>query len=632
MSKASRLKQRTRESSLAARATGGFVVSPVSVLELKKGTWLKALVIVVAGLWVFWPGVRGQWIADDGWYIAGNPLMNDPARIWKAWFQPGSWVEYYPLEETVQYYQWQLWHDNTFGYHLTNILLHLASALLVWRLLAKFGLRLAWLGGLIFAVHPMVVDSVALINELKTSLSLPPFLLALMAWMDYEDKGRPRDYALALAFFIVAMLCKITVAMFPFVILLFAWWKRGAIGWRDSKASAPFFAVSLFLGVMTIRAADIYSHSGPVYANDTPIGNLLWRWVLAGENIAFYFSRCFLPVTPLAFYPRWKVDPSAPAQYVPWLVLAGVLCFLWTKRKGWGRHGLLGVGFFLIMLAPFWGLNWISYMNFTWVLDHLLYVPILGLIGLVIAGIDGVGRELPPSLRPFGMGLVAVVIGWLAWNSHAYASMFTDEATLAAYNVRYDPGSSAMHNNLGFALANEGRLPEALEQFQIAFRLDPQAANCSENLGDVLLGLGRVQDSLRQQEITVKLRPAWPQAHISLGNSLKSAGRGNEAIAEYEEAVRIEPSSAWMHYYLGLELRRNNRLPEAIEQYREALAIKPSYADAHNSLAIALYALGRTDEAREHFEQALKIDPDNKNARDNLARLQVTPLAPLNQK
>ena len=126
-------------------------------------------------------------------YLSQNPLLHDPARLWKAWFQPGSFIEYYPLEQTVQWVQWQLWGNDTFGYHLTNVCLHLLGAFLVWRLLSKFGLRLAWLGGLIFAIHPMMVESVAWISELKNTLSLPPFLLAMCAWIDYEERGRKQD-------------------------------------------------------------------------------------------------------------------------------------------------------------------------------------------------------------------------------------------------------------------------------------------------------------------------------------------------------------------------------------------------------------------------------------------------------
>ena len=127
---------------------------PIEYSALGGWTWLlQALLIISASIWVFWPAVHGQWIGDDSWYIVENPLLGDPQRLWKAWFVLGSWVEYYPIEETVQWVQWQLWHEDTFGYHLTNIGLHACSALLFWRLLRKFGTPLAWLGGLIFAVH-----------------------------------------------------------------------------------------------------------------------------------------------------------------------------------------------------------------------------------------------------------------------------------------------------------------------------------------------------------------------------------------------------------------------------------------------------------------------------------------------
>jgi hypothetical protein len=138
---------------------------------------LRALLIVAAGFWVFAPALRGDWLMDDDLYLTQNVLLHDPARLWKIWFAPGSLIEYYPIEASAQAVQWHLWHYDTLGYHLTNLILHLISALLVWRLLGKFGLRLAWLGGFLFVIHPAVVESVAWISELKNTLSLPFFLL-----------------------------------------------------------------------------------------------------------------------------------------------------------------------------------------------------------------------------------------------------------------------------------------------------------------------------------------------------------------------------------------------------------------------------------------------------------------------
>ncbi|HUB68463.1 MAG TPA: hypothetical protein VL981_13340, partial [Candidatus Methylacidiphilales bacterium] len=171
---------------------------------------LKALCIVVAGFWIFAPALHCDWADDDIFYLSKNPLRSDPQQLWKTWFSPGSFIEYYPITETVQIVQWRLWRADSFGYVMTNIVLHIVNALLVWRLLGKLGLRLAWLGGLLFAMHPLTVESVAWISELKNTLSLSPFLLGMGAWIDYEENKRSRDYWLALGLFLAAMLCKIT--------------------------------------------------------------------------------------------------------------------------------------------------------------------------------------------------------------------------------------------------------------------------------------------------------------------------------------------------------------------------------------------------------------------------------------
>ena len=436
-------------------------------------SWLQAALIALAGLWVFWPALHGGWIGDDIWYISTNPLLNDPARIWKAWFALGSWVEFYPIAEMVQWAQWQLWHNDTFGYHLTNVILHITSGLLVWRLFSKLGLKLAWLGGLIFVVHPMVVDSVALANELKASLSLPPFLLALCFWIDFEDTGRRSDYVRALLLFTVAMLCKITMAMFPVVILLFAWWKRGRLGWRDLVHTIPFFLVGMVLGILTIWAGQIYAYDPGAVARAPahPSLNLADKGVLVGQTIAFYFSRSFLPLVPAPVYHKWPVDPSIAWQYLPYPVLLGVIGYLWTRRETWGRHALLGLGFFVIMLMPFLGFLQISYMEETWILEHLLYIPILGLIGLTVAGLEGISRQLPRPARAGGIGLIALAVVLLAWTSHGYASMFRSEGELSAYVTRCDPLSVGAHYSYGTTLVDSGHFTEALDQFAMAVQL-----------------------------------------------------------------------------------------------------------------------------------------------------------------
>jgi len=558
--------------------TGDVLPSKSAMISWK--VLLQAAVIIGAGLWIYWPALHGDWLWDDSLYISDNPLLKEPDRLWKAWFSPGSFIEYYPIEQSVQWLQWQLWGTRTLGYHLTNLALHLVSSLLVWRLLSKFGLRLAWLGGLLFAVHPVQVESVAWISEFKNTLSLPPFLLAMCAWVDYEEHHRPKDYGLALGLFLAAMLGKITMAPFPVIMLLYAWWKRGRVGWTDLKVSGPFFIISLVLAMTSIWAGMWYSQLHHFASTPPSLGGVFSRLALAGLTMVFYFSKCFLPVGLLPIYPQWTIDPPSLWQFLPWPILVGVLYWLWKNRQGWGRHALLGLGFFLLSLAPFLGLKSVSYMNFTWVMDHFLYIPIIGLIGLVVAGLGKLGELVPSSFHLYGMGATAAVITLLAWESHSYAGLYIGDESLWTYTVQHNPQAWLARYNLGTALVQTGSFPEAMEQFEKA----------------------------------LEIKPDYAGAHNNLGYSLMQEGQPDQAIPEYEKALAIDPNLAEGHYNLGVALLGKGKWDEAIAQFTVALDIRPDYADANSNLGVALYSKGQIDEAISYFQKALQNNPDQVQA------------------
>jgi len=583
---------------------------------------LQVTIIVAAVLWIFWPALHGDWLWDDGLYLTNNPLLHDPNRLWKIWFAPGSFIEYYPLEETVQWVQWQLWQNETFGYHLTNVILHIGNALLVWRLFNKFGLRFAWLAGLIFAIHPAMVESVAWIVELKNTLSLMPFLWAMCAWIDYEEHERRRDYLLALGLFLVAMLCKISMAPFPVVILLYAWWKRGRIGWVELKASLPFFVISLVLGFATLWAGERWVQGFMETPEVVPMGGFFSRLALAGLSLAFYFSRCFWPLGLLPVYPKWTVDPSQPLQFLPWVLLAGVLFWLWRKRHDWGRHALLGIGFFLIQLLPFVGFIVTSFMSFTWVMDHFLYIPIIGLLGLVVAGMEQVAKKLSTSVRRFAIGIVTIIMGLMAWESHGYAGIFTSQETLWTYTLQYNPEAWPGYVNLGNVLEARGQITEAVTQYEKALIIDPRYARGDYNIGCVLMKVDRVSEAIAHYEKALKINPNFPMARYNLGNALVQENRFPEAIEQFEQAEKLSPGMGLAYNNMGNALVHMNRIPEAIEQFEQAVKLGSGIAGMHDNLGNALAMENRIPEAIEQYEISLKINPNNINVRNQLVRLQ----------
>jgi tetratricopeptide (TPR) repeat protein len=613
----------------------------------------KVLLIAAVTGWIYWPALRGDFIWDDQWYIATNPLLHDGTGLWKFWFRPGSWVEYYPIQETVLWAQWQLWGNDTLGYHLTNLFLHVGNALLVWHLLSKFGLRFAWLGGLIFAIHPVQVESVAYICELKNTLSLTFYLLAMIAWIDYEAGKSTRDHQRALGLFLVAMLCKISMAPFPAVILLYAWWKRGRIEWGDVKACLPFVLITLVLVVVTIWAGNVYYKASHYLVPDTPLRGVLSRIDAIGLNASVYFARCFLPVDIMLVYPQWPLHPHALIEYSPWLILLALTSTLWWKRRSWGRHGLLGLGFFLISLSPFLGLTAVAYMNFIWVMDHFLYIPIIGLIGLVVAGFEGVNAQIPAWSRPWAVGGIASLFALMAAVSHAFAGLFVSEEVLWTHILLRNPASWLAHENLGSKLFNLKRYQEAIAQEEAAIILQPDSWDGHYNLAVALEQIGRIPEAQQQYRKVLELNPENAATYRSLGailqrngdlaeaetlfrqglkiapgdvtlcahlaEILSQTGRVPEEIDLYEQVAELNPDIAQLQYNLGVLLLQAGRVPEAAKRLAAAVMLDPKIAPAHENLGVALARLGRLPDAMAEFQAVLELDPHATQARDNLA-------------
>ena len=532
---------------------------------------LQGILILALAFWIYLPIFHGDWLWDDGLLIKQNALIHDPQGFWKIWLQPFQLIDYLPITVTVEWLEWHIWGEETLGYHITTFVLHLIGALLVWRLLDKINLRLAWLGGLLFAIHPVMVESVAWISELKNTLSLPPFLLAMCAWIDYDRAGKRGDYFRAIGLILIAMLCKATMIMFPVLILLHAWWRRGRIDLRDLKASAPFFAVSLVIGVITLH----YFHPamGEKIMLPEHVGP---RVALVGTIIAFYFSKCVLPLDLLPIYPKWPVEPLSPFLVFSWLILLGVVAWCWSRRSAWGGNALLGLGFFLINLFPFMGFTPAPYMSFTWVMNHILYIPIIGLIGLFVAACDQVETRLSRSVRSIFIGALAVLLTLLVLQSRSYAKNYLSQETLWSYELKSNPGSEVAHNNLGFAYLGSGRFPQAIEQFNAALRINPNYAFAHNSLGNALFMTGHADEAMAHYQEALRIDPKYPEAHNGIANILLQSGKLDEAKAECEAALKFNPEYVEAHCNLGLILARLGQLPAAIDQFEIAQKNDPS--------------------------------------------------------
>jgi len=419
---------------------------PIAARAGRARTGLKAAAIAIAAFWVYSPVIRGGWLWDDSLEISDNAVLRDPGGLAKIWVAPAGW-DYYPLKTTLQWVQWHLWHGDTAGYHLANIGLHALSALLLWRLLWKLGAPLAWWGGMLFAVHPLAVESVAWIAEFKNTLSLALVLLAMGAYVDFDARtqdGR-RLPVLAPILFLAAMLSKSSVAMFPLVLLLYAWWRRGRITGRDLAKTAPFFVVAVVLGLVTVW----FQHTRAIAGEYIPIGGPASRVAGAGLEIGFYFLKCVLPVELMTIYPRLNLEPLSAVRFLPWVAVAAAAGWLWSRRaSSWARGAAFALGSFAVNLVPVLGFIPMSYLRLSQVADHFAYLPLVSMAGLAAAGL-GIWRRSPrdggsPLRTRLPIVCAAAACAALALESHRYAATFRSEAASGACALGHPIGATGL--------------------------------------------------------------------------------------------------------------------------------------------------------------------------------------------
>jgi protein O-mannosyl-transferase len=533
--------------------------------------YIWAGLIVVITLLAYIPVLRGGFIWDDDDYITENQELRSLAGLGRIWTEPAASPRYYPLVFTGFWTEYHLWELRPFGYHLVNVLLHAANAVLIWKILERLRIPGAWLAGLVFALHPVNVATVAWVTELKNTLSMFFYALAILFYLRFDEEERRRWYWLSLGAFLLALFSKTAVVMLPLVLLGCMWWLRGRVRWKDLLRSAPFFALSAAMSLVSIL---VENRSNQTISPRTT--GFLSHLAGAGWATWFYLYKVLLPIGLTVVYPLWKIDASNALSYVPVLVLIGGLALFWWKRKSWGRPLLFGLGYFVMTLFPVLGFFDISYLRYSLVADHWQYHAIVAPVVLVVAGGVLIYRRLSEQGWYWGtiVGLVLLMtLGFASWERSA---IYADTATLWRDNVEKNPDAAVAQYHLANALSRAGQLQEAIDHYERAVQIKPDYEEARSNLAFCLLHTGRLQSAIEQLEEFVQIDPRSVEAHFNLGIALAQAGRIEDAIGHYQEAVRLKPDFAEAHYMLAIALAKRANVDGAISHLQTASRLQPN--------------------------------------------------------
>ena len=611
--------------------------------------WFWALLLIAFVFIAYARVFLADFVWDDESHLTRNPCVIGPLGLKEIWTT--AQAVYYPLVLTTFWTLHKFVGLNPFPYHFLNVLLHAASAVLLWRTLKLLKIRGAWLGAALWALHPVMVQSVAWVTELKNTQSCMFYLLSILFFLKWGDQGgtisgppqrwtgdrRSLGFVLSLVSFILATLSKPSVVMLPFVIALCIWWMRGKIRWRDALTLTPFALISAIASGWTIWEQRFHARAvGPDWAQTFPE-----RMIIAGKAIWFYLGKLVWPDPLIFIYPRWDLDSSKVLAYLPFLAAFAALVALWFIPAKWGRALLFAAAYYVVSLFPVLGFFTVFFFRYSFVSDHFQYLASMGPLALAGAGIatiagrvcetprelasdtdalQNLGNNFAVSRAKVGLsvalcGILLVLIGFLTWRQTAeYHNLFA----LYTATLQKNPGCWMAHYNLGIVLSEKGKADQAIEHYRRAVDLRPDYAEAHYNLGRLLVENGQVDDAIAHYERAAAINPADAEAQNNLGVTLFGIGRADDAIAHYQKALEIQPDYAEASCNLASALIAKGDFDGAIGRYTVCLAAIPDQEEARYNFASALLRRGRTDEAIVQYQKVLQLHPDSADAHANL--------------
>jgi tetratricopeptide (TPR) repeat protein len=582
-------------------------------------SWLYGLLLVVATLAAYVPAWNGKPIWDDDRHLT-RPELRSAEGLSRIWTQPSSTAQYYPLVHSVFWVEHKLWGDLTLGYHLVNILLHAFSALLLLKILRQLEVPGAWLAAAIFALHPVQVESVAWISELKNTLSGVFCLGSALTYLKFDRTRNGRLYAIALGLFILGLLSKTAIATLPATLLVVFWWKRGRLFWKqDVQPLVPFFLTGIVSGLFTAWIERKFVGAEGQIFDFTVIE----RFLIAGRAFWFYLGKLLWPAHLVFIYPRWNVSEAVWWQYLFPAATLLLLAAAWALQARW-RGPLAGLLCFAGTLFPALGFFNVYPFRFAFVADHFQYLAGVGVITLASAGAAWLLGRYRLWGRPGGNVLCLTLLATLTCLTWRQCGMYADIETLWRTTIAKNPNAFLACNNLGTMLTLQGKIPEAIAQFHRAIEINPDYADAYYNLGNVFALQGKMAEAIVHYQKAVDLNPDYAEAHYNLGVALGMLGRLDEAAGQYRKAIKIKPDYANAHGNLANVLAAQGKLEEAITEYRQTLELLPKSAQAHFRFGQALQTQHKFEAADLEYQKALELEPGHLPAHLSLAWLLAT--------
>ena len=568
-----------------------------------RGRTFAAAAIALATLLLFVPVLDFRFVNyDDPVYVYENAEvrqgLNGETLAW-AW-TTGAAANWHPLTWMSHLLDVSVYGVRARGHHATSAALHALNAALLFALLDRATRRRgrSAVVALLFATHPLHVQSVAWVAERKDVLSTLFWFAATWAYVRHAEAPSVRRWGVVTGLYALGLTAKPMLVTLPFALALLDLWPLSR--WERADAAGrrllilekvPWVALAVASSVVTYLVQRAGRAVGGI--EQYPLSARLGNAVLA---YGAYLRRTVWPSDLAIFYPH-------PGTHVVWdqvaawalVLLAASAGVVWLRR----RFPWLLVGWFWFVgtLVPTLGLVQVGEQAMA---DRYSYVP---LVGIFLLAVWGIAELVPIQAARIALAGAALIACSVATRTRELPA-WRDSAALWERALEVTEGNYTAMLNLAALRIEQSRLKDAAALLEEAVRLRPDNPMIRSNLGLVLTHLGRNDEAAVHYQRALALEPNYPEAHSNLGYWLATKGRRDEAIAHWQEAIRLAPDypEPWNHW--GSQLTREGKWEEAEEKLRRAIALRGSYAEAHAYLAVVLWYRGQQDEARRELALA----------------------------
>ncbi len=626
--------------------------SITDLYRLNKWALIAALSLAAITFAVYWQTLRYAFVLyDDPYYVTDNLYvkagLTGQGIMWAM--KSFAYANWHPLTWISLMLDRQAFGMNPLGFHLTNVLLHIANTLLLFAVLHRMT-RSLWRSAFVaalFAVHPLHVESVVWVTERKDVLSTLFWMLTTWAYVRYAERPGFGRYLLVPVFLALGLMAKPMLVTLPFVLLLLDFWplKRGLRIWEK----IPLFILSAASCLVTMSA----QRAGMARLDALP---LLVRAENAVVSYATYIMKMVRPTDLTCCYlfntklPVWQVLGAAV-----FLIAVTILAVRARKSRPYLTVGWL---WYLGTLIPVIGLVQVGPQSMA---DRYTYVPLIGLFLMIAWGIPellsrpslhphpnplppagegaagaGSGNHQPSTINHSGTNtehrtpktillaaaalLVVAILSGMAYRQVQY---WHDDQALFGHALKVTGPNWIAYNGLGTYLAGKGDYQGALKNYEAALRLSPQNETIHNNLGYVLDKMGRSTEAFHHYDMAMRINPRDARAHTNMGMALVKRAHVDAAIAQYRKALELDPNMLQARQGLGDALMFKGDLAGAVREYKKVLRWDPQDWKTRCNLAIAYSYQGKFSDAESELAQASRLDPKNPQIHTNLAILLI---------